>query len=230
MRFTSYSATFLIVVLLHAGVAKGGLLASDSAAYNDGATTWRGTQPFTSLGLLDVNVDYAVYAPGQFQLSSALHNPTDPSGGAQYVYAYQLLNDVGGTLPVTAFSVGFTDAGDSDAGTEGANKQVSNVSFVSPFPVGAAPSNTTYNGQSAVWNYATALTTGSESAVLIYTSPYAPETDFASVQGFASDQERLPSPVPEPAGFLLIAFSGACVLAVRSRYRLGSTISRLRTK
>ncbi len=217
MRITNYSAAFLIVALLQGSVAKGGLLATDSAAYNDGTTTWRGTQPFTSFGLLDVNVDYAVYAPGQFQLSSALQNPTDPSSGTQYVYAYQLLNDVGGTLPVTAFSVGFTDVGDTDAGTEGANKLVSNVGYISPFPAGAVPSNTAYNGQSAVWNYATALTTGTESAVLVYTSPYPPETDFASVQGFASDQERLPSPVPEPAsGLLLLLFAAALLPATRT--------------
>ena len=216
MRITDYSAAFLIVVLLHGGVAKGGLLASDSAAYNDGTTTWRGTQPFTSFGLLDVNVDYAVYAPGQFQLSSALHNPTDPSGGTQYVYAYQLLNDVGGTLPVTAFSVGFTEAG-----TDGRNKAVLNVSDVSPFPAGAAPSNTAYNGQSAVWNYATAMATGNESAVLVYTSPYPPETDYASVQGgIATDQERLPSPVPEPASGLLLFLCAAALLAATRAGRL----------
>jgi hypothetical protein len=128
---------------------------------------------------------------------------------------------VGGTLPITAFSVGFSDAGDSDAGTESPNKQPASIGYLSPYPPGLAPSNAAFNGtpaQNAVWNYAGALSSGSESAVLIYTSPFPPETDYASVQGLVSDQERLPSPVPEPAAGLVL-FVVLAGLSVRRVWR-----------
>ena len=116
--------------MLHA--AMGGLLPIDPLAYNDGTTTWSGTQAFTagSGGThLGVTVDYAVYAPGEFQASSTLGYPADPSNGSEFVYAYQLWNNVGGHLGVTTLTVGLADALDSGAYTEG-DKLPANIGIV----------------------------------------------------------------------------------------------------
>jgi hypothetical protein len=220
MHIMKYSRTVLLLALALTGVAQGGLLTSDSAAYNDGTTTWRGTQGFDALGFLVANVDYAVYAPGQFHASTALGNPVDPSNGSQYVYAYQIWNAPSAIASLSLFSVGFADVGESDAGTEGADKMPANINFL-PFPTGVSPSNWTFNGvpaQSAVWNFIQPpVAVGDHSSVLIYTSPFAPETDSATLQGGAlTASARLPSPVPEPGTCLLVLASAGVLLTIRT--------------
>jgi hypothetical protein len=226
MHMMRYSGALLIVCLLSSS-AMGGLLTSDTAAFNDGMTLWRGTQNFSQLGLLDANVDYAVYAPGMFHASTALGNPPDPSNGHQYVYAYQVWNDVGGVYPIGALSVGFADALDPDRGDESPNKLVTNIGILPPgmpYPDGVAPSNYVFNGVpagSAVWNYGTPLPVGGHSSILLYTSPYGPETDYGSISGGPGDSERLPSPVPEPASVLLLGIAATVLAGFRLFARRG---------
>jgi len=208
----------------------GSYLPVDPNAYNDGTTTWHGTVPFAAsnvIGNLAINVDYAVYAPGAFSTSTALGNPTDPSNGSQYVYAYQLWNNAGGSLALSAFSVGFADAKDSDGATEGSNKLPANIGYYNiPSDTGVPPSGQAFVPPSGIagsadWTYSPGLQVGSHSNVLIYTSPYPPETDTATVQGGITDTQRLPSPVPEPATGLLLGAAVAFLLAVRVRRARG---------
>ena len=233
MRIMRNSGVFLAVMLACTSAARGGLLPIDPNAYYDGTTTWSGTQAFTATAgngaLLNVTVDYAVYAPGKFSTSTTLDNPTDPSGGTQYVYAYQLWNNVGGQFNVSTFTLGLADAADSDAYKEG-NKLPANIGFVPNFagsPAGVQPSGSAFTytsggtAQSAVWNYSPALPAGDYSNILIYTSPYPPHTDVSSIQGgITGDQviDGLPSPynpVPEPASGSLLAVAGVVLMAVR---------------
>ena len=123
MRFNRCLAVGLVFMLAYSSAALGDVLPNDPNAYNDGTTDWRGTVPFdnvVSFGhttfSLSSDVDYAVYAPGKFDLSFG--SAADPSNGSQYVYAYQLF-DVGGNQNVTAFSVGFADSLDSSGGAAG---------------------------------------------------------------------------------------------------------------
>jgi len=229
MHVTKYSGVGLVVLFACTSAAMGSYLPFDPNAYNDGTTTWRGTQPFAASIPVPgfnvmVNVDYAVYAPGAFSTSAALGNPTDPSNGLQYVYAYQLWNNVGGDSALSAFSVGFADAADSDGATEGTNKLPANIGYVNiTGDTGVSPSSQAFtyslagNAQSAFWDYSSGLPVGGHSNVLIYTSPYPPETDTAMVQGSLSDTQRLPSPVPEPATGLLLGVATAFLLAARVR-------------
>jgi hypothetical protein len=221
MQILRCSAAAAVAVLLCSSASFGGLLPADPMAFHDGAMTWSGTRAFSAgsgSSALRVTVDFAVYAPGAIATSPVLGSFADPSGGSQYVYAYQLWNDVsGGSSAVTSFSVGFADVLDSVKD----NKLPANLGFVPAYPDGIPPSSWgfTFPGggvaaQSAVWDYTSPLSQGSHSNVLIYTSPYPPEWDAASVQGGRANTQALPSPTPEPGTCSLFACAAACGIAL----------------
>jgi hypothetical protein len=163
--------------------------------------------------LLKANVEYAVYAPGHFSSSAALGFPADPSGGVDFVYAYQILNDQGGNQSVINLNVGFSE------GTE----LPANIGFIAAAG-GQVPSTFEFipagnPKTSAKWDYlaANVLAVGAHSDILIYTSPKGPEFDNASIQGGSSlgAQRLLPSPIPEPATLALGIIGGAVLLLSR---------------
>jgi hypothetical protein len=178
--------------------------------------SWHGSQTF-SAPFLNTEVDYAVYAPGQFANSSALGYPTDPSGGTQYVYAYQVLNNTGGSEAISTLSVGLYGLGGPN---QGKDKQVANIEQIS-YAGDVSPGAQNFSGtpaQSALWNFSSpSLSIGKVSSILLYTSPFPPETDNSSVQGATGDTERLPSPVPEPVSWLLIVVVAALLLTFSVR-------------
>src|SRR5262245_8466311 len=97
-----------VVLASLASTAVAGALTSDPNAIPG----WQGSIVMTGTNgsaLLKTNVDYAVYAPGQFGTSVAMgynaHTPLDPSSGTQYVYAYEIFNNAGGNVAVTTLSV-----------------------------------------------------------------------------------------------------------------------------
>jgi len=179
------------------------ILATDANAI----AGFHGTQDFsTAIGTLTMKgeVDYAVYAPGQFKQTFGAGS--DPSSDKRYVYAYQLHN-TGGT---TDRDLGFLSVGFDAAGPGGSNPANIGMLLVgdhgddpsasSFIPAGGPPFN------SATWNFTTTIPDAHFSEILLFTSPYAPEFYDASVQGGGlSKQSRLPSPVPEPGTVL-----GAC--------------------
>jgi len=192
------------------------ILATDANA----VAGFHGTQDFsTSLGTLTMKgeVDYAVYAPGQF--AQTFGAGSDPSNNQRYVYAYQMHN-TGGTADrdLGLLSVGFDAAGPggSNPGNLGMllvgdhGDDPSSSSFV---PAGGPPFN------SATWNFTTAIPDSHYSEILLFTSPFPPEFFDSSVQGGGlSKQSRLPSPgpVPEP-GSALAACGMLGALLIRRR-------------
>jgi hypothetical protein len=181
---------------------------------------WSGTQHFSN-SFFDVqisaDVDYAVYPPGQFALSSSLDNPTDPSGGSDYVYAYQIWNSAASNVGLNAFSMGFGDLVDNGHD----QKEPANIGFLSGF--GLAPSSSyfvpaTPPAQSGRWDFNPTILPNGNSTILLYTSKNGPEWDKASVLGGGlADTENLPNPTPEPATWILLisVAAGGLILARR---------------
>jgi len=184
----------------------------------DSIPAFTGIAPFSgsgTTGILDANVEYAVFAPGQapaslFGSSSNLSSPAF----SDYVYAY-VVDNVGtsgaGDLSVNLLNVGYANGaileniGHSEA--LGGNQ---------PIVGQGAASNSYYN-----LFYADPITPGTSSDILYFTSPQPP--DFASSttgNGGLNDPYLLPSPavsVPEPSSLGLLAAGGLALLGRRRR-------------
>ena len=166
-------------------------------------------------------VDFAVYAPGDFNTSFP---GQDPSAGTDYVYAYQVFNTGSISPPPGTFvgSIGLFTVGFSGLDELPANP--------GSFGAGQAPNSETFSEavppfSSARYSYvdpgpANFLAPGANSNFLIYTSPFPPEFDSGSLQdNFALvDVQLLPSPIPEPGTILLFAI-GALSIMIRARWR-----------
>ena len=204
--------------LLLVGSASGSVvLSSDTNAISD----WQGSVLYTNVDpiyypQLAVSVDYAVYAPGNFNASFP---GQDPTAGADFIYAYQIFNNLtphpgwpvwqGDEDYVTKFSVGMS----------GLDEQPVDAGFVAG--TGQAPSSSSLPVGSAGWTYRVSsnkLLYGSVSAVLYYASPFGPTWDNGSVQGInaATLPLSMPSPLPEPASLSLLAL-GAMSCIVRRK-------------
>jgi hypothetical protein len=197
----------VLVVGLLCVSAQAGLLATDPLAYNDGTTTWRGTQEF-QIANLHVFVDYCVYPPNTFPYAGY-------SAPDQFVYAYQVYSV--GQAPVSSMSVKMLDS----------NEAV-NIGSFNSLP-GTVPDLSTFdfpppNRRNAKWYFALfsdGLNTGENSDGLVYSSVNVPLWNDATVQdgGAGGYMKSLPSPadyIPEPATLTLLASAG-CVLLRRSR-------------
>jgi hypothetical protein len=178
--------------------------------------------------VVDASIDYAVYAPGKFDLSFP---GKDPSNGLQYVYRYQLHDAADSGDYLKKLSVGLVDIS-SAAGWF--------CTSVDPGPIypagGLAPPTIGIVGApptSVNWAYKAStglLTAGGDSTMLVFTSPFAPTLQSATITssstvGWWIDdkgnqynwwQGRLPSSVPEPASLFLLLAAGA----VFSGYRV----------
>jgi hypothetical protein len=167
---------------------------------------------------VDGSVDYAVYAPGQFNLSFPNQ---DPSNGTQYVYRYQLHNNPtpDSTDFIRKLTVGLVGITDSTGW---------HCTYIEPGSIypsgGAAPTlqvqltGTPYT--SAVWAFKASapVNTDSYSKMLIFTSPYSPTHQLATVLSSSSTDKwegLLPSPVPEPATLIGMLSFGVLFLIQR---------------
>ncbi|MBN1588871.1 MAG: hypothetical protein JW888_05095 [Pirellulales bacterium] len=209
----------LAAVMLMAPLAVAGPLAADSNAMPG----WHGTQFFAGsywgMGMspfFNADVDYAVYAPGQFEVT---FDGADPSEGVDYVYAYQIFHVGPGTdEPLLQFSVGLDGIAAEGAGV------------ITDFGAGQAPTSASFSTSgnnpptSAVWYYDSpmSLAPGCQSNILLFTSSAPPEWDTSTLRGTNSTAktELLPSPgVPEPAMLILIIAAAGVLGASRPAHR-----------
>lgn len=174
----------------------------------DPAAVISGVETFTSIGAptgdLTADVEYAVYAPGAYPGPA----PIDPT---LFTYAYQILNDVGGTVDVSQLSVGVLPGHSIPAGSVDDDPGYGTLPF-DKFPTAAGLASA-----SVVWNFLGGLIDPGEiSSTLIYQSPLPHIFTPSSVQnGGLSDTHDLPSPAPEPAAALLLTASAVALLRRR---------------
>jgi len=169
---------------------------------------------------LDVKVEYAVFAPGQFNV--AFGAGADPSNGSEFVYAYEVTN-TGATVNVSRNMSGVTVALLPTA-------SASNIGFLPLLNgnYGQVPNNSSFGGtpaSSARWNFTSpTLALGGITQVLLFTSPKGPTLASASalgggIQGTTTVPNFVPTPIPEPSSFILLALAGLAMLAIRLRTR-----------
>lgn len=156
---------------------------------------------------VNASVDYAVFAPGAFGVAFP---GQDPSGGSDYVYAYQI-NNLPGTIPaatpISQFTVGLD--GNEPLGATGFITDVGVTDPSASSYIGAGPTSVAYN-------FLPQIPFNGTSAVLFFTSAAAPEFDTATVNAAWADTHELPSPTPEPATLGLVAL-GLGLVGMRRR-------------
>ena len=158
-------------------------------------------------GNVNADVDFAVYAPGQFDLSFGAG--ADGGNPSHFVYAYQIHN-IASSDDVILLTVGLD--GDETLGS---------VGFLSGADVDPTSSN--FSGiTSAAWGFQspTSIANGQSSDILFFTSAQAPEFDNATLSsGVNNSLQQLPSPsslIPEPATLALFGI-GVTVCCLRKR-------------
>lgn len=210
----------IVVIILAAATcttALGSLIVADTVNAIPG---WYGTEivQFEESGeFVDGSIDYAVYAPGQFNLSFP---GQDPSSGAHYVYRYQLHNNaVTSTDFMKKLSVGLVGI------TNAANCKVIEPGPLYPVTGTIAPTQQVKligtPPTSAVWSFKSTdppVNPGYSSKMLIFTSPNSPTRLAASLYSQATDtwwEGSLPSPIPEPVSLVSLLIFCCCLFAYR---------------
>ena len=229
-RLVSTLCAALVAVLI-SGTAVAGPLTTDPNAIPG----WQGSTPFNAtLGgsVLVTNVDYAVYAPGQFGNSVAMgapgHTPFDPSGGTDYVYAYEILN-TGGNSKVLTLSVGLDYLNGAVPTSATSIGHDPNTPELGTAPTGTSAAifnpavGTKQNGRWS-WSSIGGLVAGGHSDILIFSSPFGPQMYQSTVAGIGVSTPNtpgnvLPSPTPEPTTAALAAIGGVCLLAAARTFR-----------
>ena len=102
-------------------------------------------------------------------------------------------------------------------GVNGADEEAANDTYI-PSTGDKPPHTHTINGSSVLWEFIGGtwqINYGDTSDVLLFTSPYAPEWDFATLSGHYLVIRQLPSPTPEPATLGLLIIGGLAMLRRR---------------
>jgi hypothetical protein len=185
---------------------------AEASLYNDSAamTGFKNKTSFNitmSGSVLNVDVEYAVYSPGDYP-------GDDRTDDSEYIYAYQILNSTQSNVAVDFFSVGILSGSsidfiyiDTGYGTPGGIRPIE-------FPHSA--------GYVFIRD---ALNPGQWSDVLIFSSTYSPTIGFGTVSGgglsgMGSGMGSLATPsVPEPATILFIA-PAIFILRIKKRTKV----------
>ena len=219
-----HAVTSAIILVAFSGAAQATTLATTTEALSgfQGSQSYQAT---VALNTLDAEVEYAVFAPGNFQsfLDENGILTADPAPG-EYTYAYQIVDVPAGTSSVTNLSVAMQ--GDEAAGSSGVTFIGRAVDYgtyalspdVDPGATGGGPGVST----SAVWAFLPGIPPGQISGILHYSSTQQPEFGFSTMAaGIATEAiaNSLPNPVPEPSTLLLASVLGLISCLTRGGHR-----------
>jgi hypothetical protein len=183
---------------------------ANGSLYNDPAAMagFTGTATFNlsqASSTLNVDVEYAVFAPGQYAGS-------DASGGGAYIYAYQIFNNFASNAAVDFFSVGILSGSGIDMVYTDTNYGISGGidPFAFQFP------------QSAGYMFTSqSLNPSQHSSVLLFNSMYLPTIGFGTLSGGGLGEmciltvpSTVPAIIPEPATIALLV---PAIFALRNK-------------
>ena len=213
-------------VAIAATSAYAGPLNGEANAYFDGFNTWTSTTPYqgytdypfnTKASDMFGTIDWVVFAPGDFTPGYLGYTPT----AGEFVYAYQVLQDIDASAPLTGLSVVLEAAADN-IGTFTGNGVAGVASSADYFIGGPFPS--------ANWDIFAGVGPGATSVGLVFSSPFGPKLLSGSVidDGSVGDVIPLPSPdpeyIPEP-GTMTLAMCGLVVFGLQLLRRHGRKAS-----
>lgn len=175
-------AVCLVALLSLSRCSLAGPLANDPAAL----AQFRGTAHFNANNVLKVDLDYAVFPPGTYPNDNSSGH--DPSGGIEYVYAFQAFN-VSATRTLTTIGITLTKC----SGTHHLM-----LDPLHPTQNGSAPSDLLILPDSITIDFLEIqLAPGSHSPVILFTSWNPPSWVLSAAQdGGLADQKLVPSPLP----------------------------------
>ncbi|MCA9101744.1 MAG: PEP-CTERM sorting domain-containing protein [Pirellulales bacterium] len=217
------AALTVVTALAASTQALAGPLATTGDALSPGGPDsgyWRGSHQLVG-GTFAGTVDFAVFAPGDFQsyLDTTYGGGAyaDPTGGAEYIYAFQFSSDSGSTIQ--RLNAGY-DLG-ADIGSLAAPGYFAGSGDTSPV-------STAYNSTSAVWSwgFGASVANGQTSDLLFYSSNWAPKPDFTTLgaqylldQADSGPNDYASPAIPEPTSLfsLIIALVGFAAATSRRR-------------
>ena len=225
MKRKRWSITLAVALLALSVPASAGVLQSDTNSIP--AFTGITNMSINFYGITcDADVEFAVYAPnaGASNFDATFGLGADPTGGLEFVYAYQVFNLTAPlATPVTSLTVGL------DGDEYNVFSPPVNVGFVagtgtiapsaSSFVTPGLPTAPT----SVRWDFLSpTIPLSTTSDVLFFTSSDGPEWDFGTIGASWSGTSDVPSPmptteVPEPATLSLLALGGIACLRRRRR-------------
>lgn len=163
---------------------------------------YRGSSLFSTLGgSLSGHVDYAVFAPGQYDGTLSF--------GGLYVYAYQIFSNPSSTVSIDYFSVGLKP-------TVSVPNATYDTGAVYAVVGGSVPDMSLVMPQQVIYLFSSNDISASErSTTLLFTSNVAPTMAFgvASAGVSGSANMTLPTPNPEPATLGLLTVGA--LMAIR---------------
>jgi hypothetical protein len=167
---------------------------------------YRGSSPFTAGGVLSGHVDYAVFAPGQYDGTVSFPG--------LYVYAYQVFSNPSSTVSIDYFSVGLKP------GVSASNPSW-DLAAGNAVPGGSVPTYSYVMPQQVIDLFIfDNINPSGHSTTLLFTSNAAPimaeGVVSAGVAGGAIMPLPTPSPAPEPATLGLL-IGGALMVIRRKR-------------
>lgn len=198
-----------IGVLIVAAMLVQDAMALPSGAYTDNNDkTWRGYKTYTSDGF-DVVLDWAVYKMSEVNPWST--QVTFPPGD-NFIYAYQLFNDLDATKDVGFFQMLDVHGTPIEQTLMHATRSVADGAGKMTDP---NPSDDDKQGQ-WTWMPGTGfVSAGAKSAFLIFSSVYGPVKGSFVVKELAPEDP----PVPEPGTLALLGTAAGMFLAKRTRKR-----------